>query len=63
MANAAGNALSKFLQKSQNKENKLPAENGEIFYCLQNSIATISIARLSFSLILLHLHQVLICGI
>ena len=33
-ANAAADALSKFPQKSQDEENKLRAENGQIFYRL-----------------------------
>ena len=63
-ANAAADALSRFPQKSQDEENKLRAENGQIFHCLQNSLTNASLARLSFSFsssLLLHLHQVLIC--
>ena len=63
--NAAVDALSKFPQKSQDEENKLRAENGQIFHCLQNSLTNASLAELSLSSsssLLLYLHQVLICG-
>ena len=33
-ANVAADTLSKFLQKSQTKKDKLQAEKGQIFYCL-----------------------------
>ena len=58
-ANAAVDALSRFLQKSQDQEKKLQAENGKIFYCLQNSLTSASLV--SF-FALSHLHQVFICG-
>ena len=58
-ANMAADALSKFLQRSQDKEKKLQAENGQIFYCLQNSLTSANLA--SFSSRLSHLHQVFIC--
>ena len=62
-ANAATNALSRFLQKSQDKKDELQAKNGQIFHCLQNSLTNTSLAGLSFpSFFLLHLHQILICG-
>ena len=62
-ANAATDALSRFPQRSQNKKKELQAENGQIFHCLQNSLTNASLARLSFSSsLLLHLHQVFICG-
>ena len=59
--NAAANALSRFPQKSQNKEDKLQAENDQIFYCLQNLLTNASLAGLSLlSSLPLHLHQVFI---
>ena len=66
-ANAAADALSKFPQRSQDEENKLQAENGQIFHRLQNSLTNASLARLSLlatpsSSLPSHLHQVLICG-
>ena len=61
-ANAVTNALSKFLQRSQDKENELRAENGQIFYRLQNLLTNASLTRLSFlSFLPSHLYQVLIC--
>ena len=63
MANAATDALSMFLQKSQNEKNKLQAENSQIFHRLQNSLTNASLAGLSFSSSFLsHLYQVLIYG-
>ena len=66
-ANAAVDAFSRFPQRNQNKKNKLQAENGRIFYCLQNSLTNASLAGLSplassLFFLLLHLHQVLIYG-
>ena len=62
-ANAAADTLSHFLQRSQNEEDELQAENGRIFHCLQNSLTNTSLVRLSFpSSLPSHLHQVLICG-
>ena len=62
-ANAAADTLLKFLQRSQDEEDELRAKNGQILYCLQNSLTNASLARLSFpSSLLSHLHQVLICG-
>ena len=58
-ANAAIDALLKFLQRSQDEEEKLQAENGRIFYCLQNSLTSTNLASLSAPS---HLHQVFICG-
>ena len=61
--NAAVDALLRFLQKSQDEKDKLRAENGQIFYCLQNSLINASLAGLSLlSSLPLHLHQVFICG-
>ena len=67
-ANAAANALSRFLQRSQNEENELRAENGQILHRLQNSLTNASLAGLYLSASPLfslpsHLYQVLICGI
>ena len=62
-ANAAANALLRFLQRSQDKEDKLRAENGQILHCLQNSLTNASLAGLSLPPSLpSHLYQVLICG-
>ena len=61
-ANAAANALSKFLQRSQDKKEELWAKNGRIFHCLQNLLTNASLAGLSFLFFLSsHLQQVLIC--
>ena len=59
-ANAVADTLSKFLQKSQDKKKELRAENGRIFYRLQNSLTSANLASLSAPP---HLYQVLICGI
>ena len=62
-ANAAADALSRFPQESQDEEDELRAENGQIFHRLQNSLTNASLAGLSFpSSLPSHLHQVLICG-
>ena len=62
-ANAAANALLRFLQRSQDEESKLRAENGQIFHCLQNLRINASLAGLSFpSSLPSHLHQVFVCG-
>ena len=58
-ANAAADALSRFLQRSQDKEEELRDENGQIFHRLQNLLTSANLASLSAPL---HLHQVLICG-
>ena len=56
-------ALSRFLQRSQDEKDELQAENGQIFYYLQNSLTNASLARLNLpSSLPSHLHQVLICG-
>ena len=57
-ANAAADASSRFFQRSQDEEEKFQAENGQIFYCLQNSLTSANLASLSAPS---HLHQVLIC--
>ena len=63
-ANAATDVLSKFLQKNQDKKDELQAKNGQIFYCLQNSLINASLVGLSLLFFFLsHLHQVLIYGI
>ena len=54
-ANAIVDALSRSPQRSQDEEEELWAENGQIFYCLQNSLTSASLASLSSSL-LSHLH-------
>ena len=63
--NAAADTLSRFFQKSQNGEDKIRAENGQIFYCLQNSLINACLAGLIFfslSSLPTYLHQVFICG-
>ena len=61
-ANTTANVLSRFLQRSQDKEDELRAENGQILHRLQNSLTNASLAGLSLlSSLLSHLHQVLIC--
>ena len=49
----------RFLQKSQDEEKELQAENGQIFHCLQNSLTSASLASIFFRP--LHLHLVFIC--
>ena len=62
--NVAANALSRFLQRSQDEEDRLWAENGQIFHCLWNLMTNASLARLGLlSSLSSHLHQVLICEI
>ena len=58
--NAAADALSRFPQRSQNKEEELQAENGRILHYLQNSLTSASLASLFYRPS--HLHQVLIWG-
>ena len=58
-ANAAVDALSRFFQKSQDKEEELWAKNGQIFYCLQNSLTSANLASFFAPS---YLYQVLICG-
>ena len=57
--NAAADALSRFLQRSQDEEEELLAENGRILNRLQNSQTSANLVSLSAPS---HLHQVLICG-
>ena len=66
-ANSAADALSRFPQRSQDQEDELRAENGQILHRLQNSLTNASLAGLSLSAtssssLLSHLHQVLIWG-
>ena len=66
-ANAAADALSRFPQRSQDKEDELRAENSQMLYRLQNSVTNASLAGLSLLVsssffLPSHLHQVLICG-
>ena len=58
-ANAAADALSRFPQRSQDEEEELQAENGQIFHCLQNLLTSVNLASFSAPL---YLHQVLIYG-
>ena len=61
-ANAAANTLLRFLQRSQDEKNKLQAENGRIFHCLQNLLTNASLLKLSLlSSLPSHLHKVFIC--
>ena len=46
-ANTAADALSRFPQKSEDEEDELQAENGQILYRLQNSLTNASLAGLS----------------
>ena len=60
-ANAAADALLRFLKRNQDEEKELQAENGRILHRLQNLLTNASLAGLSFSSFLQsHLHQVLI---
>ena len=61
MANGAADALSRFLQKSQDEEKKLQAENTQIFHHLQTLLTNTSFSGLNTSAELSPLHQVLIC--
>ena len=60
-ANRPADALSRFPQRSSDKEEKLQAENTQIFHCLQTSLTGASLSGLSLSPDLSPLHQVLIC--
>ncbi len=65
-ANAAADALSRFPQRSQAKEETLRDENSQIFHRLQTSLTRANIASLSLSSLasvadLFPLHQVFIC--
>ena len=64
-ANAAADALSRFSQRSKDKEDELRAENNQIIHGLQNSLTNASLAELSLltsssSSLPSHLHQVCI---
>ena len=63
-ANGAVDALSRFLQRSQDEEEKLRAENTQILYRLQTSLTNASLSGLSLNSAtdLSPLHRVLICG-
>ena len=64
-ANPAKNTLLKFPQRSLDEEDKLQAENGQIFYYMQNSLTNASLAGLSLSSLFTlssHVHQVFIWG-
>ena len=61
-ANGAADALFCFLQRNKNKEEKLWAENTQIFHWLQSSLTNASLSGLNVtSSILLPCHQILIC--
>ena len=60
-ANTTTNPLSRFPQRSQDEEDELWAENGQILNHLQNSLTNTSLAELSFpSSLPSYLHQVFI---
>ena len=68
-ANRAADAFSQFFQRSHDEEEKLWAENFQIFHQLQSSLINASLSGLSFSGLnaaassnLLPLYQILICG-
>ena len=61
-ANKAADALSRFLRRSHDEEEKLWVENTQIPYCLQSSLINASLSGLNTSAELLPLHQVFICG-
>ncbi len=66
-ANATADALSRFPQRSQAKEETLRDENSQILHCLQilltrANIAGLSLSGLALAADLSPLHQVLICG-
>ena len=65
-ANRAANALCRFLQRTLDKEKKLPAKTTQILHCLQFSLMKASLSGLSLGLgsepDLLPLYQVLICS-
>ena len=60
-ANRTADALSRFPQRSFDKEKKLWAKNTQIFHYLQSSFTRASLSGLSTSAKLSPLHQVLIC--
>ena len=57
----ATNALSRFFHRSDDKEEKLPAKNFQIFHRLQASLINASLSNLSVLSNFLPLHQILIC--
>ena len=64
--NVAADALSRYPQRSQDEEDKLRADNGQILHRLQNSLTNASLAGLNLSAsssssLLSYLHQVFIC--
>ena len=61
-ANRAADALSRFLQRSIDEEEKLQAENTQILHRLQSSFTRASLSGLSTSAKLLPLYWVLIYG-
>ena len=61
-ANWAADVLSRFSQRNKDEEEKLQAENTQIFHCLQSSLTNATLSGLFTSSSLSPLHQVLICG-
>ena len=61
-ANGAVDALSRFPQRNQAKEDELQTENTRILHKLQSSLTNASLSGFSTSAKLLLLQQVLICG-
>ena len=61
-ANGAADALSRFPQQSQAKEDELKAENTRILHKLQSLLTSASLSGLSTSTELLPLYRVLICN-
>ena len=63
-ANGAADALSHFPQRTYDKEEKLQAENTQIFHCLQTSLTNASLSGLSLNsaINLSTLYWVFICG-
>ena len=61
-ANGAADALSRFPQRNQVKEDELRTENSRILHKLQSLLTNASLSGLSTSAELSPLHQVLICG-
>ena len=61
-ANRAVNVLLSFPQKSKDEEEKLWAENSQIFYWLQTLLINASLSGFSVTFLkLLPLHQIFIC--
>ena len=61
-ANGAADALSRFPQRNQAKEDKLQTENTWIIHKQQSSLTHASLSGLSTSAEISPLHRVLICG-